>query len=364
MNRDATAAVLVVDDEPTVLETITAILAQEGYRVTAVRSAEDALPYLQSGQLDLVLTDLRMAGASGLSLLEEVHGQWPDTVVIILTGYASLESAIDALRVGAYDYLTKPCDVQELKSTVARGIERGQLARALRQRMEELDAANERLRRFADELQRRVDEATAELRQKVDELAEAKRSLEEAHRQREEFVSMIAHELGQPLTTISGYAQLLGRRNIVPEVEERARSTISAETRRLGRLVQDLADAWRVSAGRFPVDLAESDLASIVREQVDLARGGTDRHTIELDAHVEQLPVLCDEDRIAQVLSNLLDNAIKYSDGPKIHVAIRVDGRQAIITVRDRGPGIPRDRLEAIFQPHVRLGGPTNNGPR
>src|SRR5919199_1589315 len=103
MGSSAPARVLVVDDEPNVLVTIAAILEQEGYQVTTTSSAEGALDQLRVGRFDMVLTDLRMEGASGLSLVAELQAHWPDTTAVMLTGFASLESAIDALRKGAYD---------------------------------------------------------------------------------------------------------------------------------------------------------------------------------------------------------------------------------------------------------------------
>jgi signal transduction histidine kinase len=353
---EATAVrVLVVDDEPSVLETISAILTREGYQVVAAGDVDQALSHLQDGPFDVALTDLRMEGLSGLNLLAEIRRRWPQTVAIVLTGYASLQSAVDALREGVYDYLIKPCDVEELKATVARAVERGALARALRQRLEELDVANAKLLTFNEELQRRVAEATAELSRKVDELAEAKRDLENQQRLRSEFVSMIAHELSQPLTMISGYAQLLARRNVGAETQERARSSIVSQTHRLVRLVRDLADATHLEGGSFQVYPAPNDLAEIVREQVELAQGSATDRAITFEASDGEIAVLCDRDRIAQVISNLLSNAIKYTQRGKIAVRLCAQPGQAKLQVADQGPGIPPDCLTTIFEPHVRL---------
>jgi adenylate cyclase len=204
MNEQRADRVLVVDDEPSVLETIVAILEAEGYRVLAASDVPAALETLGREQVDLVLTDLRMEGPSGLSLLAEIRRNWPDTLAVVLTGYASLESAIDALREGAYDYLVKPCDVHELKATVARALERAQLVRSLKQHVAELEAANRRISGFAGELQQRVNDATAQLNEKLAELSQAKQRLEILQHQREEFVSMVVHEMNQPLTNITG----------------------------------------------------------------------------------------------------------------------------------------------------------------
>jgi signal transduction histidine kinase len=283
-------------------------------------------------------------------------------VTLVLTGYASLQSAIGALREGAYDYLIKPCDVEKMKATVARAVESGSLARSLRQRLAELDAANTKLESFNEELRRRVQEATSELALKVTELDHARHRLEEEQHRREEFISMIAHELGQPLTTISGYAQLLGRSNASAEVQERVRAAILSQTRRVARLVQDLADVAHLAAGRFCIYPFQTDLARLVEEQVELAPGPGGTATILVDVSPVAVPVGCDHDRIAQAVSNFLSNALKYAPGAEIRVSLRVDDHWAIVAVADRGPGIAADDLMTVFEQLVRL--PSNHKER
>ena len=178
---------------------------------------------------------------------------------------------------------------------------------------------------------------------------------QEAHHQRETFIAMIAHDLGQPLTAVTGYADVLGHSSVSQNVQERARSVIRQETRRMARLVKDLADAAHLAAGRFQIQPAPCDLAEIAREQVDLARARIERHTLLLDAPPDVVLAMCDHDRIAQVLSNLLANAINYTTDGEIRVRLWVEGEQARLAVSDEGPGIPPDRLDVIFEPHRRL---------
>jgi CheY-like chemotaxis protein/anti-anti-sigma regulatory factor len=113
----------VIDDEENVRVTTAAILEQEGYFVDTACDGQDALVKLRRGGFDLVLTDLRMEGMDGSALLHELSRSYPDAVVIVLTGYASIESSIDALRQGVYDYLIKPCVVEDLQMTVRRALE-------------------------------------------------------------------------------------------------------------------------------------------------------------------------------------------------------------------------------------------------
>jgi signal transduction histidine kinase len=166
---------------------------------------------------------------------------------------------------------------------------------------------------------------------------------------------MIAHELRTPLTTVSAFAQLLGRPNLAPDVQERARSAIVSETRRLTRLVQDLTDAARLATGRFRLHLGACDLTEIVRQQVETMQFGTDRHTIRVELPHEPVRLVCDCDRVTQVLANLLGNAVAHTPGGEIVVRLSQEGDRVHLEVRDAGPGIPADRLETIFEPYVRL---------
>jgi len=129
-------SILVVDDEENVRFTTAAILEQEGYEVATAGDGAEALRMVPRGHFDLVLTDLRMDDMDGITLLHELQTRHPNLVTIVLTGYASIESSIDALRQGVYDYLVKPCVVDDLKRTVRRALEH----REQRMRINELSS--------------------------------------------------------------------------------------------------------------------------------------------------------------------------------------------------------------------------------
>jgi len=131
-------SILLVDDDPLVLAGFREILSRAGYDVTAVFSGGEAIEQLETRAFDVILTDLLMPRVSGIDVLRFVRERHPDSVVIVVTGYASVRSAVEALRLGAHDYLIKPCDEHELLFRVNMGIERVLLHRELREK--ELDA--------------------------------------------------------------------------------------------------------------------------------------------------------------------------------------------------------------------------------
>jgi signal transduction histidine kinase len=315
-----TSKILVVDDEQSVATTIKAILQLDGNEVTAVTSGAEALAQLRENEFDVVLTDLRLDDLDGIEILRETQRLWPDTVSIMLTGYASLESAVTALRSGAYDYLIKPSDVDELRATIGRALER----RRLRQRLVELE--------------------------QLDKL-------------KTQFLSMASHELRTPLTAVSGFMQIARRRmsrmgaatDIPDPWREEARKAdetldmANRQSKKLARLIDELLDVSRLQQGRVEMRLAQIELAEVVREVGERMRLLSQGH--EIETKVEgTAPIVADRDRIEQVLENLVGNAIKYSpEAGRIEMSLRVNGANAIISVRDHGIGIAPGEVEKIF---------------
>src|SRR5260370_23027319 len=133
------ARLLVVDDEESLRITTAAILEKEGYVVDTASSGEEAMSLFDSAEYDLVLTDLHMEGGDGLSVLGEIRRRSPLTISVVLTGFASVESAIAALQEGAYDYLVKPCDIDNMRHTIRRSVEHRRFMLAEQQARRDLE---------------------------------------------------------------------------------------------------------------------------------------------------------------------------------------------------------------------------------
>jgi DNA-binding response OmpR family regulator len=145
MVNEDDARILVVDDEGAIRYSISKTLQRVGYQVHTAASGEEALDMMKRQDYDVVLTDIRMPGLSGVDLLGKIKERAPDAVVILLTGYASLETAIESLRLGAHDYLVKPSSSQDIRNSVSEGVERARnmrhrraLLRSIRDNVEEL----------------------------------------------------------------------------------------------------------------------------------------------------------------------------------------------------------------------------------
>jgi len=340
--------VLVVDDEESVVVTIKAILQLDGYDVATTTSCTQARAMVRDVEYDLVLTDLRLEDGDGLDVLKAVRESHPETVTIMLTGYASLESAIQALRAGAYDYLVKPSEVEELRATVARGVERRRLGQELRLRVAELATLNA-------SLQDRIDKATAELKERYEQL-------KELDRMKSQFLSIASHELKTPITAMSGFLQVALRRvrrmsqgeaaapvaeglhGITEQLE-----VVYRQTGKLARLVDELLDVSRIQTGRIEFRYGDVDMSELANEVATRMQLTTTTHEITVRRDSETV-VTADRDHLEQVLNNLVTNAIKYSPtGGSITIEVRPDADGVRLSVTDQGIGIPEEELDAIF---------------
>ena len=158
------ARILVVDDEQTVGEVLQEFLSGEGYELTLARSGDEAVKMLAVFSPDVILTDINMPGLSGLEMMRFAKEADPEVCVIVLTGHASTATAIDALRQGAYDYVTKPFDLEAVHKIVKSGLQHRRLRVLNNELVEELRRKNEILRHHEQELRERVRVATDQLR--------------------------------------------------------------------------------------------------------------------------------------------------------------------------------------------------------
>lgn len=331
--------ILIVDDDIALLEALPQALA---IRLTAVQvdtsdSALDALKQIEENDYDAIVSDIKMPGMDGLALLAKIQKLRPETPTLLITGHGEHDLAVQALRGGAYDFIQKPIDRDYLIAALNRAIQTRRLRRqvAEHQRALELHALS---------LERIVENRT--------------RELVEANTSKDKFLSMIAHELKTPITTLKGRTQLLQRRaerEGLDEVVHLGLKDIERSINRLQVLVNDLLDASLMQTNMFVIHRRRCDLVELCRHILDDYTAGSGP-ALRFEAPGDPIEAEVDADRIGQVLLNLLSNAHKYS--PKrfpITVTLQQVGFEAIISVRDMGVGIPPEDLKHIFDQYYRV---------
>jgi signal transduction histidine kinase len=343
------ARLLVVDDEESLRITTAAIFENEGYVVDTASSGDEAIELLTKEEYDLVLTDLHMEGGDGLSVLNQIRRRAPLTISVVLTGFASVESAIAALQEGAYDYLVKPCDIESMKHTIRRGVEHRRLMLAEQKARADLQQLNL-------DLERRIEERTAELKQLNVELADANRA-------KDVFLATLSHELRTPLTPVVGWIKLLRSGTLDEKSVAQALDAIERNAWLQSRLIDDLLDTSRIATGKLHFEPKPTDLNTIVKAAVDTVRASAGSRNIELSMTLwpSSLIVLGEPVRLQQIAWNLVSNAIKFTDpGGKVNVTTQLDGKQAQLTVVDTGVGIAPEFLPHVFDRFRQADGSTS----
>lgn len=335
---NAPPRVLLVDDDESVALTVSEVLRQDGFEVTTASSGQEAALRLNETVYDLVLTDLHMEGGDGITVLEEVRRHDPLAITIVLTGFASVESAIAALRHGAYDYLVKPCLIDDLKFTVRRGIEHRRLMLAeseTRARLEELNL----------ELEQRVAERTAKLQLLNEEL-------EQANRAKDMFLATLSHELRTPLTPVLGWINLLRTGHLDESGTLQAFDTIERNARLQVRLIDDLLDISRIVSGKLQFEPEPVDLNAAVESALETVKASAVSRQINLKIELSDTPLIIQGSpvRVQQIIWNLLSNAIKFTEsGGRVLVRVESSGGDARLIVEDTGVGIAPDFLPRVF---------------
>ena len=333
--------ILVVDDDTALLQALPQALSLRlpEIQVKTTDSAVEALELVQHYDYDAIVSDIKMPGMDGLTLLAQIQALRPETPTLLITGHGEHDLAIQALRGGAYDFIQKPIDRDYVVAALRRAIQTHQLRRQVRDHQRALEL-------HAQSLERVVQHRTQELVQ--------------ANAAKDTFLGMVSHELRMPLTSLEERIHLLRRHLERADADDLVSLGLQDMERAIGRLevlVTDLLDASLIETNRFVLHRKRCDLVDLCRHVLQEYTAG-EGPALRFEAPGEPIEAEVDPDRISQVLLNLLSNAHKSSPkGDPITVSLHQAGFEASISVRDVGVGIPAELLPHIFEPYSRAPG-------
>jgi signal transduction histidine kinase len=325
--------VLVIDDEMGPRESLRMLL-KPNYQVYTAENVEAGLRILREKKPDAVISDIRMPGTSGIDGLRKIREIDPHVAVIMLTGFGALETAKEALRLGANDYISKPFDAREMREVIGRNVERTRIQRTGVNAAAEIKELNNRL---------------------LKELAQKERlaSLGQASA---EFV----HDLGNPLTIVWGYVQLLAKKLEESEKENGAANQTSAKELNIieqnVRLCRELLTMWQSYGSVEASPHKPISVTQIVREVAKGVGPMAVQSGVELHCNICEDPctLLGDSVQIMRAIQNVIINALQASADKKGSVAVSCTRKDFYVDVRveDTGYGITQAQLAKIFDPY------------
>ncbi len=324
--------VLVIDDEIGPRESLRMLL-KPNYQVHTANSVEAGLRLLREKRPDAVVSDIRMPGTNGIDGLRRIREIDPHVAVIMLTGFGALETAQEALRLGANDYISKPFDAVEMREVISRNVERTRVHRSSEGAAEEIRELNNRL---------------------MKELAQKERlaSLGQASA---EFV----HDLGNPLTIVWGYVQLLAKKLEQSEKDGGVQNTTSAKELNIieqnVRLCRELLTMWQSYGSQEAAAHRPVNVGQIVQEVLKGAESIAIQCGVELHAdNCEIGLVLGDAVQIKRAIQNVIVNAVQAAAENRGSVTVECTSQEFYVDVRiqDTGCGITPAQMPKIFEPY------------
>ncbi len=325
-------SILVTDDNLTTLKTLSAGLEEMGYQVTTAADGREALALIKEQPVNVVIADIKLPDISGLEILEVTKELYPEAAVIMITGHASIETAVDAINAGAYAYILKPVAMNELETIINNALREQRLLIENRELVESLQQSNKRLE-------------------------EANRALEQVSQAKSDFMGKMSHELRTPLNSIIGFSEVLLAKTaspIAPVTHDEFLNYIHISARHLLHLIDSILDLAKIESGTMTLEAGEFDLAGLLEDvrmtvlPMLTAKGQT--LTVEIGDGIAT--IFADESKMKHILLNLISNAHKFTpSGGTIRIACWLENPNLLhCSVIDNGIGIRRQDQQRIFE--------------
>ncbi|MFH2064283.1 MAG: response regulator [Pseudomonadota bacterium] len=378
-SRPYQKSILIIDDESSIRSSFRYYLEDLGYTIFEAENGLIGLEQFKRHSPDVVLVDLRMPEIDGLSVMEKISKQSPNTPVIVISGAGNIGNVVQALRLGAWDYIVKPIeDLSVLRHAIEKALERYNFI-----------LQNQA---YQEHLEEEVTKRTIELKKKAKELGKKNTDMENAqeiikekihalelsNQYKSEFLANMSHELRTPLNSILLLSKLLleNRYNNLKEKQMEFLDTISASGASLLEMINDILDLSKIEAGKMELWVSEIKLLDLKNNFKNQFSPFAKEKGIFFQAEMgNDLPdiIVTDPKRLEQILKNLLSNACKFTDQGKVSFKIERPAnpdyawinppspeKTIAFTVIDTGIGIPEEKQDLVFEAFRQADGSIN----
>lgn len=311
--------IIVIDDDPIMRLSCYKILKKDGFCIETYEDAEQGLARIQAQKPDLLVVDLKMPKIGGMEVINQLQKIDPEICIVVITGYATIGTAVEAMKAGAYDFLPKPFTPDELRLIVNRGLERSELAKQ-----------SKKLKTEKEKIERR-------------------------------FISFVSHQLQAPLVAVEQYLEVLKHLGDTPNKAACQKEWIDRSLLRIKEMraiIQDWLMISKIESGQLVQHLEPISISPIIKDIFRFYETSVKEKHIQLISEVSDDLSLVEghAECLRMLFFNLIGNAIKYN---KINGIVKItskeDAENIFIEVTDNGIGIPEDKLEAVFEEFYRV---------
>jgi CheY-like chemotaxis protein len=330
--------ILIVDDNPKNLQVLGKNLQLEKFDIEFAINGASTFEWLEATPFDLILLDVNMPGMNGFEVCKRIRSypRFDNLPILFITADNDKESIVKGFEAGGQDYITKPFDVRELIMRVKTHLT--------------LKTSLEKLAELNSMLEERVKDRTSQLNR-------AKEKAEESNRLKTAFLHNLSHELRTPMNGILGFLDLLRRPELDEEKKEKYIDIVQKSGQRLLNTVNDIVEIARIEAGEDQLYLTNFNLVETMNYLYDYFKPFADEKHLTL-TYVQGLNtgncvIRSDSQKVSGILTNLINNAIKFTVKGFVEFGYHVDNKSLILWVKDTGVGIPADRRDAVFERFV-----------
>lgn len=328
MDTEERVKILVVDDDDNLRETLSELLEIEGYDVYQAAGAKESLALVANNNFNVILMDYNLVDGTGLDVVQQIRTFNNESQIIMMTAYASLDTALKAIQESVYDFMIKPVRLEDLKRTIKRALEKFYLEKSNRELLLQLKATN--------------------------------KDLTHLNNMKSKFFSVVSHDLANSMVAVRMSYEMFAKSIAEPSEEQKKKMRYMDDSLdQIFLLVKDLVDWAAIEKGKLRMEKASFELTSVIKSAYEVFKEKAKLKDIYMSFEgAEKIEVFGDAKRIRQVIANIAENAIRHTpqNGKIIISVVKIDDKNAKVSVKDSGDGIEPSQTKLLFESFYQSG--------